>query len=349
MLLGGCAGDPDGEAWVPPGSNDTGDATEGDDDDHSGHHDDGDGDGTDDGADDRGDAADDRGDDDGDSGSTGGPPTQPPGDPNCYSEPLFIDADVSGIVAAYGGPDWKQDLIDAMDARWPAGGYLLHEQQDDSYFGQFSDPNSWPGMVGWLDTLVHEQTHLFNAYHAIDVGEHAALYFREDLILYMPPDQGFSRAEILAELAPGPAAGIYTGTYLTGSQGDRGFNAVLDEYSCYLNEVPGMAVFGDDYPGLGVSLRDGAAAFSYFLQMYLKVAREQHPEFYDWAKSQPVYVDAVHTLWVRTQFMFEEVGDLHPSLGIDDAMYREAALQPDNLMELELFTGHGYDASPCWE
>ena len=345
VLAGGCGSDTDGEAWAPVAD----EGTDGDGDGHGGHDTGGDAGATDDGAaDDRGDAADDRG-DDGDSGDSGGPPMEPPGAPNCYSEPLFVDADVSDIVAAYGGPDWKQDLIDAMDARWPAGAYLLSEQQNDAYFSQFSDPNSWSGMVSWLDTLVHEQTHLFNAYHAIDVGENASLYFREDLIMYLPPEQGFARAEILPELAPGPAAGIYTGTYLTGEQGTRGFNAVLDEYSCYLNEVPGMAVFGDDYPGLGVSLRDGAAAFSYFLQAYLKVAREQHPDFYDWAKGQPVYVDAVHTLWVRTQFMFEEVGDLHPSLGIDDAMYRDAALEPDNLMELELFTGKRYDASPCWE
>jgi hypothetical protein len=268
------------------------------------------------------------------------------GDPLCYAEPLDPDADVADVVAAYGGADWKDDLIEAMDRRWPAGAYLLDYQRDDSYFGQFSDSNSWTGMVGWLDTLVHEETHLFNAYHAQSVGEMAAIYFTEDNILYLPPEQGFPRSEIMPLLTPGAQNGIYAPTYLTGSQGDRGFNALLDELNCYENEVPGLAVFGEDFGG-GVSLRDGSAAFLYFMEMYLRVAREDHPDFYDWAQGQEVYVEAVKTLWKRAHFFYEEVGDDWPNLGINDAMYRAEANKDENLAELEMFTGVGLDDSPC--
>lgn len=271
-----------------------------------------------------------------------------PGDPNCYSEPLDPDADVGAIVSAYGGADWKDDLIAAMDARWPAGAWLLDEQRDDSYFGQFSDSNSWTGMVGWLDTLVHEQTHLFNAYHAIAVGETAALYFRDDLIIYMPADQSFPRAEILSELIPEAASGTYANTYLTGSQGQRGFNAVLDETACYVNEVPGLSVFGEYYGG-GVSLRDGSAAFLYFIEMYLRVARTAHPDWYASAKADQRYVDAVRILWQRTHFFYDEVADDFPNLGISDDLYRNEAYKDENLAEIEMFVGVDLDASPCYQ
>jgi hypothetical protein len=276
----GCGGPPQatGPGWDPDAATDDGDDGDAGDDDAG--ETDGGGASADGDRPDGGDTNEPPGDDGhgDDNGTTGEPPAS-----NCWDEPLDPDGDVSAILSSYGGADYKQDLVAAMAVRWPAGAYLLGAQIDDPYFSQFSDSSSWPGMVNWLDTLVHEQTHLFNAYHAIDVGEHAALYFTEDVILYMPPEQGFARAEIMSELAPGAAAGIYAGTYLVGSQGERGFNAVLDEATCYLNEVPGLAVFGDDYPGQGVSLRDGIAAFTYFLEVYLRVARTEHAEFYAWA------------------------------------------------------------------
>ncbi len=268
------------------------------------------------------------------------------GDPNCYSEPLSPSASISDIVSSYGGSNYKDEVIAAMGRRWPAGGFLLTEQKNDPYFGQFSDSSSWPNMVGWLDTLVHEQTHLFNAYHAQGQGEAHALFFREDLIVYLPPEQGFARSQILNQLAPALQNSIYASTYLTGSQGQRGFNPLLDEATCYANEVPGMASFGEYYSG-GLSLRDGSAAFLNFLQVYLRVARESHPSFYSWAKAQPAYVDAVRILWLRTHFFYEAVGDSHPNLGIHDATYRAEAYQPDNLAEIELFIGRAVDDSSC--
>lgn len=269
------------------------------------------------------------------------------GDPLCYSEPLDPDADISDIVNSYGGPGFQDAVIEAMNRRYPAGAYLLQEQRDDPYWTQFSDPNDWGGMVNWLDTLVHEQTHLFNAYHAIDVGESAALYMREDLILYLPPEQGFARSQILADLPPALAQSIYADTYLTGDQGSRGFGPLLDETAAYVNEVPGMSVFGEYFPGAGLSLRDGAAAMLVFVEFYLRRARTQDPNFYAWAQSQPAYVEGVQLLWQRAQFFYEAVADDHPSLGISDAEYRAEAELEANLDELRMFTGVGLQAGPC--
>lgn len=269
------------------------------------------------------------------------------GDPLCYSEPLDPDADISDIVNSYGGPGFQDAVIEAMNRRYPAGAYLLEAQRNDPYWTQFSDPNSWEGMVGWLDTLVHEQTHLFNAYHAIDVGQSASLYMREDVILYLPPEQGFARSQILPDLPPALAQSIYADTYLTGDQGTRGFGALLDETACYVNEVPGMSVFGEYFGGFGLSLRDGSAAMLVFLEFYLRRARTQDPDFYAWAQSQPVYVEAVQLLWQRTQFFYEAVADDHPSLGISDGEYRAEAELEENLDELRMFTGVGLQAGPC--
>lgn len=348
--FGGTPAATDG-AQTDDGSADDGNGNDGDDAGNEGPDDgadDGFGDGPDDGPDDGldDDGPDDGVDDDGpDDGADDG--TDDGGQANCYTEPLTPDANIDDIVGSYGGGGYQAQVIEAMDRRWPAGAFLLQAQADDPYWSQFSDPNSWSGMVGWLDTLVHEQTHLFNAYHAIEVGELAALYFREDKILYLPNDQGFPRSEILPHLIPEAASGNYASLYLTGTQGQRLFHPLLDETNCYANEIPGLAVFGEYFGGFGLSLRDGSAAFLYFLEVYLRVGRTQHPDWYAWAQTQDVYLEAVELLWLRTHFFYEAVGDGYPELGISDDLYRQEAYQPDNLAELEMFTGKTFDDSSC--
>ena len=264
---------------------------------------------------------------------------------SCYTEPAFPDADISDIIAAYGGSNWKDELIEAMSRRHPATAYLLDAQRNDSYFGQFSDSSSWTGMVGWLDTLSHEETHLFNAYYAQSVGQNAAIYMGEDRIVFLPNEIGFARGEIYDDIAQTARDGIYAPTYLTGSQGERGFNALLDELSCYLNEVAAVGLVGEYFNG-GVSLRDGSVAFLYFMQVYLRVARTDHPQVYSQLQANPVYPELVETLWLRTHY-FLQFADQFPSLGIDDDMYRGLMYQVANLAEIEMFTGNVVGNSSC--
>lgn len=263
----------------------------------------------------------------------------------CYEEAVFPAVDISDVVAAYGGANWKDELIEAMGRRHPATGYLLEQQRNDSYFNQFSDSSSWTGMVGWLDTLSHEETHLFNAYHAIDRGEVHSLFHREDLIIYLPTDPGFDRGEIYDDLAQSARDGIYAPTYLQGSQGQRGFNELLDEHTCYLNEMAAVGSVGEHFQG-GVSLRDGSMAFLYFIEVYLRVARTEFPAAYAALKSSAVYRQAVETAWLRTHF-FYDIADDYPNLGINDQMYAALAHEPANMAEISMFLGVTVSASSC--
>lgn len=265
--------------------------------------------------------------------------------PSCYDEPVSPGADITDVIATYGGADYKDELIEAMNRRHPATGYLLDAQRDDSYFGQFSDSSSWTGMVGWLDTLSHEETHLFNAYNAQAHNEVHSLFHRSDLILYLPADPGFARGEIYDDISDDARAGIYAPTYLTGSQGDRGFNELLDEHTCYLNELAAVGSVAEYFQG-GVSLRDGSAAFLYFIEVYLRVARTDFPQAYDQLKASPVYRQAVEVAWLRTHF-FLELTDGYPNLGIDDDMYLTLAHEPSNMAEISMFIGKPVDASAC--
>jgi len=291
----------------------------------------------------------------GDAGVDAGPETPPPVDPppvdpGCYTEPVAPDADISDLVSRYGGADWKDVLLQILERRHPASAYLLDEQRDDSYFPTFSDPRSWGGMVGWLDTLVHEETHLYNAYHAIDVGEARSIYVREDLIYYFDHAaddalDGFARSQILSRLEVG-ADGIYASTYLTGWQGERGFLPLLDETAAYVNEMATLAVLGEHYPGAGVSSRDGSVAMLYFVAVYLQLARDSYPDFYERLRSDSRVKEIVRTEWLRTWF-FLELSDRFPALGIHDGDYREALGWPETLETMRHFLGETVGTSPC--
>lgn len=265
----------------------------------------------------------------------------------CYSEPIFPDADISAYVANYGGSNWKQELIGALTARHPATGWLLNAQQNDSYFYQFSDQNNWGGMVGWLDTLSHEETHLFNAYHAIAVGRYASIYLGEDQIYYLDNINDLPRSIVVDTLAPDVRNGIYTNTYLSGSQGQRGFNELLDETASYLNEIGAVGSVGEYFPGFGVSLRDGAPALMHFTQKYLQQVRQMDPGLWDFLRNDPVYQEVVLTLWVRLHFLLP-YADAFPNLGISDQMYRDAMHLEDNIQILRDFTGLNLEAGPCY-
>lgn len=294
-----------------------------------------------------------------DSGATPGDadaanaPDADPGTPDastsnafCYEEEGNRTADVSALVAAYGGSNYKDDLIAIMAARHPATAYLLNEQRNDSYFAQFSDSSSWSGMVSWLDTLSHEETHLYNAVYAGAQGHAAAIYARPDLIFHLPADSNtFARSEIRDHIGADIQDGQYANTYLQGSSGNRGFNSILDELSCYINELAAVGAVGEYYNG-GVSLRDGAVAFLHFMQVYLEVARTEHPATYAAMQGNPAYRDVVFQLWLRTHY-YLAVADDYPNLGIDDHLYRAHLQASESLSEIQMFTGHKVGDSHC--
>lgn len=278
-----------------------------------------------------------------DAGMDSGPPPDPPG-MDCYWEPVDEDADISDLLVAYGGSNWKDELIEVFDRRHPATGWLLNAQRNDSYFGTFSDSSSWTGMVEWIDTLSHEETHLFNAYEAGRRGVRQTIYLRSDLIFELDASlDGFARSEIRSMVV---VDAIYTDTYLTGEQGSRGFIALLDETSCYLNEMAALAVVGEDYPGFGVSSRDGIFAFLYYLELYFRRAREAHPDVYATLRGSTVVKELVQTMWQRAYF-FLPISQRFSSLGISDAEYRAVAMQPANLAEMRMFLGVDVTSSPC--
>ncbi len=320
--------------------------------------DDGDGDGDADGTGDGG-MDDGRPDDDGrppptDDGDTGDDGEPPPGDggddgpdpvecpANCYCEPFDATANVADLEGAFNGANWADTMIEVLLRRYPAGGDLLVEMQDDPWFGAFTDTSSFGGLMDSVMTEVHEGTHGWDWNHALG-QPYFGYWLRSDLIFEPPKIDGFPRSEILG-MVEGDSTSLYDGTYLTGTQGTYGWYELHDELNSYINGMGGVAAVGEHIPW-GMSGRDGAVAFLYYLELYLRRARTNYPDLYAQLQASE-YVELTQTQWLRTHFLLD-FADAHPHIGIHDQEIRALLYAPQNQAEIEMFIGRAVDASNC--
>ncbi|MBP7292100.1 MAG: hypothetical protein KBB21_36075, partial [Nannocystaceae bacterium] len=125
-----------------------------------------------------------------------------------------------------------------------------------------------------------------------------------------------------------------------------GFYELLDEMNCYINGMAAIGVTGEYIP-YGVSGRDGAVAFMYYLELYLKRARTQHPDVYEAIKSDPDYNEMIKLQWLRLHFLLHDAADLHDNIGLYDDEIRELMYAQENQSEIEMLIDHELDASNC--
>jgi hypothetical protein len=275
-------------------------------------------------------------------GDTGGPPA-PDCPAHCYCEPIDPDADVSDLESGYQSGNWAPTMLELLGRRWPAGRDLLvWAQAEDAYFGAFADTSSFTNLMDSVMTEVHEGTHGWDYAHA--TVNDFSYYLREDLTFTPPKIHAFDRGEIYG-MVEGSSTDLYDGTYLTGTQGTYGFYELLDEGNCYINGMGGVAVVGEFIPW-GMSGREGAVAFMYYLELYLRRARTMYPDLYAELEATPEYIELVRTQWLRMHFLLQ-YADEHPHMGIHDEEIRALMYEPENQDEIEMFIDHELAASNC--
>ena len=262
---------------------------------------------------------------------------------NCYCEPLDPAADLGDLEGSYSPQAYLDTILEVLGRRWPAGRDLLTDKLGDPYFGSFSDPSSFASLMDGLMTEAHEGTHGWE-YGNASVDEFA-YFLRDDLQFFPPKLHGFDRSEIY-DMVEGSSTDIYKDLYLVGDQGTYGFYELLDEMNCYINGMAAIGVTGEYIP-YGVSGRDGAVAFMYYLELYLKRARTQHPDVYEAIKSDPDYNEMIKLQWLRLHFLLHDAADLHDNIGLYDDEIRELMYAQENQSEIEMLIDHELDASNC--
>lgn len=259
---------------------------------------------------------------------------------DCYFEPYDPDVDVAGARAMMRqSPRGAAEAF--IQARWPGGMGLIRTRQT---FFEILNTGSWSDYLESLATVMHENTHGFHADNAL-WQQQATFYIRDDVRLQAQWVQTPARSAVRAALADDPAD-LYARTYLTGEQGQRGFFDVMEEWECYIHDLATYSVAADGIEAFSFSGRDGALAFAWFLEHYLRILRTQPPEVWASLRAQDNIREAVKQDWLKMHFWLME-SDQHPSHGINDGRIRQHLYQADNLRELELFLGFAVTDSHC--
>ncbi|MEZ4296031.1 MAG: hypothetical protein R3B70_13730 [Polyangiaceae bacterium] len=281
------------------------------------------------------------------SGSTGtGMPSEQckgtlPQTPGCYWEPVCPDAPLEDLKSSYTSSKWLTTALEATTRRYPSANCLFDMYSSD--VGNYAEKQSFGSLCESMMTMAHEETHGYDYEHALG-NSHFSYYIRCDLALQTPWLDGFPRSEILPYVE-GSATDLYDGTYLTGTQGTYGFVELLDEWNAYINGMAALALVGDHVPAFGISGTDGALAFAYYVELYLKVARTKHPTLYNTIKSTPAFLDLLRLQWNRMHF-FLTLADAYPKLSIEAENIKPLLYSPESQQELDLLLGP-LTPTPC--
>ena len=263
--------------------------------------------------------------------------------PYCYSEPIDSNASLTDLEAAFNGGNWLNTILETTQRRYPSGHDLLFVMQDDPYLSWFVDTSSFAMLMESLMTVVHEETHGYD-YEYAQWGVTFAYWIRSEWQPSVHHHEGFPRSEILSMLE-NDATDLYADTYLTGTQGTYDYMELLDELNCYINGLAAIALVGE-YEPWGISARDGALAFMYYLELYLRRARNVYPDFYEAIQTDDHMVDLVLIQWLRLHY-FLEVSYAFGNLGVNDHAIEALVHDSANQSEIEQLVDRSLQASPC--
>ena len=265
----------------------------------------------------------------------GGSPGADAGPSGAYTEALCDDsASLADLAAAY--TDTPAGLRAAAHAiaerRYPIGVAFIDVQSDMQLQGWFRSRANFAGVLNGFEVAVHEGGHVWDITMA---GATWPYRLRDDLVIRPRRLTNFNRSEILT-LHAAPDSDSYDEVYLRGQSGAQGFNTLLDEYVQYTHSLAARFCTRDSLPpGQRISARDGILTLMYYVELYLKLARTQHPDDYAEIIGDPGHVELIRTVWQRAELWLSRSAP-YPQLGLRDAQIRAWTYAPENLMEIEM-------------
>lgn len=240
--------------------------------------------------------------------------------------------DLSGIAGSHSSDRLRETLVAVSDARYPpAVGFI--DAQDDGQLNTwfFRGTDTFEGVMDGYEVAVHEGAHIWG-FGEFDFDTYSYRVVDDDRIIRTRRLDNFFRSEILTR-HPDPASDFYASTYLEGRSGDQGFNTLLDEYNAYTHSLVSRYCTRDQLGGSSTSARDGILTMMWYVELYLKIAREEHPADYDAILADPAHVEVILAIWDRAEYWLDVTAD-HPELGIDDDRIAGLTYAPENLEEI---------------
>lgn len=263
--------------------------------------------------------------------------------PFCYEEPSTPQADISDLKARFSSSNWMPTLQAMYQRRWPSGQKLAIAQANDQYWNQFVDTSSFEAFAESMMVAIHEETHMWDldaSRSEWDVYTSSWINAAQQMT-NIPLYGGFPRKEILP-LIKDKLSDDMDGIYLRDQeQGDYHLQGVTAELNAGLMGLPAVTVVQEYIKGIGASnARDIAATNLRYLLLYLRVAKDKHPDYWAKIKNEPKLRDLVLTQFLRTAYWLDKSAPYSGTIGGPNAdKITEKNYAPENISIVEEFTG----------
>ncbi len=263
--------------------------------------------------------------------------------PYCYQEPSQPKADVSDIKAAFTSSKWLSTIQNVYKRRWPSGEGLAIAQAKDQYFSQFVEKSSFNALAESLMVAIHEETHMWD----LDASRTSWNVYTSSWVnasqklMKVPLYGGFPRREILPLITDNLTRSM-DDIYLRDSQqGSYLLQGVIAELNAGLMGLPAATVVAEYIQGIGASnSRDIVATNIRYLQLYLRVAKTKHADYWAKIKAEPALRELVLVEFLRAAYWLDQSASYAGKLGsadVDKIVAKNYA--PENIAIIEEFTG----------
>lgn len=229
------------------------------------------------------------------------------------------------------------DCLDAATA--------MLKKHDPAGFAFVEKNGNEPSIATWIDcddptyrlsAAVHETVHVVD-FKSSMVGD-VAFHTTADDNVTMPRTKYFPRSEIAAYL---PKDAKYRETYLEGTSGEQDLVSLLSELNAYTHGLATNGKLAYFIPrNRKISSRDGLATQMLYLELYVRRAKEAHPDDWRHMATDDQTLTVIQTLWSQAE---ETLVATLPDerLGIDDGPILKRVYQPTQVEQLVALFRHG--------
>ncbi|WP_338848443.1 immunoglobulin domain-containing protein [Massilia sp. W12] len=264
----------------------------------------------------------------------------------CYAETHNRTADISDIKNNFNANNWLQTITAMYGRRWPSGQALAQAQANDQYFKQFVDTSSFNKLAESMMVAIHEETHMWDlAAGRTEWNNYTSSWIDSTYqFMKMPLHDGFARKEILP-LIKDDASASTDGVYLKDAQqGEYHLQGVTAELNASLMGLPAALMVAEYIDGVGASnSRDLALTNMSYLQLYLRIAKQNYPAFWQKIKAEPQLRKYVLVQFLRMSYFVKMSESYAAKLGSANVpRLIERVYAPENLAILEEFSGYKF-------
>lgn len=277
-----------------------------------------------------------------------------------WREPLpNKSASLNAVKATFSGNNYNRFVLDVLKVRYPTGKYVVEGGlAKKDCIGQFldeRDKESASGIIDSLSTIVHECGHMHDSNRTEAFNEVAYVLTPKVAFVcsgasYVGVNHTFARSllngDIFSAQRPPCLNEWHVGcdfyaSYLDGNpmndkfeNGDQGFDMVLEETVQYVNSLATHYAYEDQQSTTrSVSARDGILTFLWYTERYLRMARLQYPDQYQFLTGDPCWREAILSTWGRA-WTYLALTANSPSLGIDSQAIEMLVRDPRLLIEI---------------